>query len=75
MCSVWITLDLQPERLTLLIADDGFGFDPASESYLNGRHLGLTSIRERAAELGGTMELHSRPGEGTEVMVVVPRTR
>src|SRR5207237_6443987 len=48
-CDVAITLDLKPDQLILHVADDGSGFDPSSESYLNARHLGLTSMRERAA--------------------------
>jgi signal transduction histidine kinase len=74
-CNVAISLDLQPEGLRLHVADDGYGFDPSSESYLSSRHLGLTSMRERAAELGGTLELRSQPGRGTDVIVVVPRNR
>jgi signal transduction histidine kinase len=74
-CNVAISLDMQPEQLLLRVADDGYGFDLDSESYLSSRHLGLTSMRERAAELGGTLDLHSRPGQGTEVTVVVPRNR
>jgi two-component system sensor histidine kinase DegS len=42
---------------------------------LSSRHLGLTSMRERAAEIGGALDLRSRPGQGTEVVVVVPRNR
>jgi signal transduction histidine kinase len=75
MCNVAITLDMQPEQLRLRVADDGNGFDPSGESYLSSRHLGLTSMRERAAEIGGTLELGSQPGQGTEVIVVVPRNR
>ncbi len=74
-CDVKITLDLQPEQLRLHVADDGKGFDPAAENYLGNRHLGLTSMRERAAELGGAMDLRSQPGSGTEVIVTVPRSR
>ncbi|MFL5801158.1 MAG: GAF domain-containing protein [Roseiflexaceae bacterium] len=74
-CDVRITLDLQPEQLCLRVVDGGNGFDLSSESYLSSRHLGLTSMRERAAELGGTLELRSQPGGGTEVIVVVPRSR
>jgi signal transduction histidine kinase len=59
----------------LRVVDGGNGFDLSSESYLSSRHLGLTSMRERAAELGGTLELRSQPGGGTEVIVVVPRSR
>jgi signal transduction histidine kinase len=72
-CNVAIALDLQPDRTTLRVADDGAGFDLAVLEPSNGRHLGLISMRERAAEIGGSLDLHSCPGQGTEVVVVVPR--
>jgi signal transduction histidine kinase len=72
-CNVAIALDLQPDRTTLRVADDGAGFDLAVLEPSNGRHLGLVSMRERAAEIGGSLDLHSYPGQGTEVVVVVPR--
>ncbi len=74
-CRVTIALDLQPDRITLRVVDDGVGFDLGVFDPLSGRHMGLTSMRERAAELGGQMELRSQPGKGTEVVVVVPRDR
>ncbi|MBK9712981.1 MAG: GAF domain-containing sensor histidine kinase [Kouleothrix sp.] len=74
-CRVTITLDLQPEQITLQVVDDGAGFDINVLDPLSGRHLGLTSMRERAAELGGRMALRSEPGKGTKVVVVVPRDR
>jgi signal transduction histidine kinase len=55
------------------VADDGAGFDLAVLEPSNGRHLGLISMRERAAEIGGSLDLRSCPGQGTEVVVVVPR--
>lgn len=48
------------------ISDDGGGFDP-SDASLRSHHLGLTSMEERAAELGGRLTIDSRPGEGTTV--------
>jgi signal transduction histidine kinase len=48
------------------ISDDGVGFDPASAD-LRSRHLGLTSMEERARELGGRLEIRSAPGTGTTV--------
>ncbi len=74
-CDVKITLDLQPDQLRLHVVDDGKGFDLNAEHLLGSRHLGLTSMRERAAEIGGVLELHSQLGAGTEVIVVVPRNR
>ena len=72
-CRVEILLDLQPEQVLLRVRDDGAGFDMEVLAPSIGRHLGLTSMRERAAELGGRFELSSQPGRGTEVVVVVPR--
>jgi signal transduction histidine kinase len=56
------------ERVRLAIRDDGTGFDP--EDARNGG-FGLTSMRERAAAIGGELTISSRLGEGTEVEVVV----
>lgn len=56
-------------RLVLEVTDDGVGFDP--EARFPG-HLGLKSMRERAAAVGGTLEISSRPGTGTQVRATVP---
>jgi signal transduction histidine kinase len=57
--------------LTVEVSDDGIGFDPAGTD-LRSRHLGLTSMEERARELGGRLEIRSRPGAGTTVRLEVP---
>jgi signal transduction histidine kinase len=48
------------------VSDDGAGFDPDRVD-LRSRHLGLTSMEERAQELGGRLEIRSAPGTGTTV--------
>jgi signal transduction histidine kinase len=53
------------------VSDDGAGFDPAAPD-LRARHLGLTSMEERARELGGRLEILSSPGAGTTVRLEVP---
>jgi signal transduction histidine kinase len=58
-------------RLALSVADDGRGFDVAAPG-VRGRRLGLTSMEERAAELGGRLAISSRAGEGTTVRLEVP---
>jgi signal transduction histidine kinase len=58
-------------RLALSVADDGRGFDVLAPG-VRGRRLGLTSMEERAAELGGRLTIESRPGEGTTVRLEVP---
>jgi len=57
--------------LTLEVADDGSGFDPARPE-LRSKHLGLTSMEERARELGGRLEIRSAHGSGTTVALEVP---
>jgi signal transduction histidine kinase len=53
----------------LTIVDDGAGFDVDAVS---AKGLGLISMRERLEPLGGTLEIHSRPGAGTRLKAFVP---
>lgn len=71
--NVAITLEFGSERVRLQISDDGQGFDVAATPSGDGRHLGVLSMRERAAEIGGTMDIRSSVGSGTQVTVLVPR--
>jgi signal transduction histidine kinase len=57
--------------LSVEVTDDGIGFDP-TDPELRSHHLGLTSMEERARELGGTLTLDARPGTGTVVSLEVP---
>jgi nitrate/nitrite-specific signal transduction histidine kinase len=49
------------------VEDDGVGFDPAAA-----RGVGLAGLRDRAAQVGGAVDVASVPGEGTRVTVRVP---
>lgn len=71
-CAVEIDLSIQPDVIQLRIKDDGCGFDPAAVQPSGGQHLGLVGMRERAAELNGMLAITSQPGQGTEIVVVVP---
>ncbi len=71
--NVQITLEFGTEQIRVRVSDDGQGFDIDATPSGDGRHLGMLSMRERAAEIGGTMELRSAVGSGTEVIVSVPR--
>ena len=66
---VTIRLSNQEHEITLEVCDNGRGFDPAS-SFPG--HLGLRSMRERIAKVGGTLALESVPGKGTSIRVRVP---
>lgn len=67
---VRITLRVNSEQIQLCVEDDGCGFVPAD--HLHGESFGLTSMRERARNLGGFFSLYSQPGSGTRVVVFVP---
>ena len=60
-------------RLTLIVEDDGRGFDPSHDP--GGDHYGLIGMRERADALGAHLVVESQPGQGTRVSVEleVPR--
>jgi signal transduction histidine kinase len=59
------------DGVLLEILDNGRGFDPDEADHLSGR-LGLQSMEERAAQIGATFELASRPYKGTSVRVRIP---
>ena len=56
-------------RIALDVSDDGAGFDARGDFP---GHLGLRSMRERAARLGGTLEIESTPGRGTRISARMP---
>lgn len=68
---VAVELDYGDERMSLRVADDGCGFDPATAMQAPG-HYGLVNMRERAGQVRGTITIESTPGNGTEIETVVP---
>lgn len=58
-------------EVVLRVVDDGRGFDPDAR-LVRARRLGLTSMQERAASLGGTLAVTSAPGAGTTVELRFP---
>src|SRR3981081_283116 len=70
-CSVYLgTGDFSPKAgyISLQVHDNGCGLD------LTQHHegLGIFGMRERAALLGGTLHIQSRPGHGTTVQALLP---
>jgi signal transduction histidine kinase len=57
--------------VSVFIRDRGKGFDPATVS--DDRRGLRDSVHGRLTRLGGTVEIRSAPGEGTEVELVLPR--
>ena len=71
---VRIVFAFENHRASVTVQDNGQGFDPGVWSEDSGKHVGLRVMRERAEEVGGSLSLHSIPGQGTEVVVEVPVT-
>jgi signal transduction histidine kinase len=64
-----VSLRYEPPDAVLEIDDDGRGFDLEA---VPGHGYGLDNLRERAAGLGGTLELASNPGQGTTMRLTFP---
>jgi signal transduction histidine kinase len=59
-------------EVTLLVEDDGCGFELAPTLHQIDKSLGLTGMQERAALIGGQCEIRSTPGTGTTLRVRIP---
>lgn len=74
-CASSVTAELRQvgDHIQMRIADDGIGFDPHQVNAVpEKRHLGIISMYERTAIVGGTLDLFSVPGKGTTVQVNMP---
>jgi PAS domain S-box-containing protein len=69
---VRIALSQDHACIRLEVSDNGVGFDTGSE---HPGHFGLNTMRERATELGGSLEIDSRPQAGTTVQAIIPASR
>jgi signal transduction histidine kinase len=69
---VELILNQSVDHITLCISDDGQGFE---DGYVDGGHLGLQIMHERADNIGADMTISSRSGQGTEIVVIWPGTR
>ncbi|HEX5493304.1 MAG TPA: sensor histidine kinase [Mycobacteriales bacterium] len=71
--SVEITAWIRDGTATLMIDDDGRGFDEAElGERLGGGHFGLRSLGDLLADAGGRLEVRSAPGQGTRVEAEIP---
>jgi signal transduction histidine kinase len=65
--------ELASNFLTITIQDDGRGFDAGLAAHQSGLgRLGLVGMRERVALVGGTLNIDTAPGEGTNVVAEIP---
>jgi signal transduction histidine kinase/ligand-binding sensor domain-containing protein len=71
---VQIALSFDDKRIVMRVSDDGRGFEPGQHEAApdTGHHLGLLTMRERAARVRGRIEITSSPGHGTTIETSVP---
>ena len=73
--NVHVRLARDEATVELIVQDDGIGLDAsmwAATAARNQRRLGLKGMRERAALLGGSVDVESRPGAGTSIKACFP---
>ena len=71
--SVRIALTFESDRVILTVCDDGCGFEPNEHvAPAAAEHLGLLTMRERAARIRGQLAIISRPGHGTTIETSAP---
>jgi two-component system NarL family sensor kinase len=71
--AVQVGITRRAGRVVLTITDDGKGFDPAMvASYVADGHIGLGSLLARFDAMGGSMEIDSVAGRGTQVTATSP---
>jgi two-component system sensor histidine kinase UhpB len=68
-CPTKISVSLKQvhENIELNVTDNGKGFDPSS-----GKGNGLSNMKKRAEEMGGTTKIIAAPGEGTTILTSIP---
>jgi signal transduction histidine kinase len=67
--SVSIVLTRKADAVSVIVEDDGVGFEPGRET---GDGVGLLGMRERVGLFGGRVVIESRPGAGTTIVAEVP---
>ena len=67
-----VQLEYGPAEIALEVRDNGRGFETGEDAEAEPGHFGLTGMRERAAEIGGRLDVTSEPGTGTTVRLQAP---
>jgi signal transduction histidine kinase len=63
-----LVLDISKDQICLEVSDNGVGFNPLTDFP---GHLGLKSMRERAEQCHGQLQIKSDPGQGTKVQFII----
>ncbi|QQE74825.1 sensor histidine kinase [Brevibacillus composti] len=67
-----VSVEASALQICVRVKDNGIGFVPDEKSRLP-NHYGLLGMKERIAEVGGTLQISSCPEQGTEIVAIVPK--
>lgn len=67
-----VCVELNTSKALITVTDDGKGFDASQIDSCNGSHFGLVFMRERMAEIGGSLTIVSMPNGGTVLKLEAP---
>jgi two-component system, chemotaxis family, CheB/CheR fusion protein len=67
-----VLLERRDNQVVLIVEDDGVGFHATEQAGDGDKGMGLIGMRERAALVGGTLQIESQPKKGTTIFVRVP---
>jgi len=70
--NVSISIGMNRTQALVTVSDDGAGFDSNEIGTVGNGHFGLAFMRERMQQIGGSMDIESRPGAGTMLTLHVP---
>ncbi len=68
---ITVFLNYETSQVRLELRDNGNGFDPLNVGQPSSGHFGLLDMRERAEKIGARFSLVSRPGNGTEILLLI----
>ncbi len=69
---VFVSLAQIDHHIQVVVEDAGRGFDSQQVLDPGDSHFGLQIMRERAESIGGKLEIHSQPGHGTRLTLLIP---
>ncbi len=71
-----VTIEFNSDKTTMTISDNGKGFEIDEDpGFIQAGKMGLAGMRERAELLGGSLTIHTRPDQGTKVILEIPGER
>lgn len=68
-----LTIKVDDEFVQAVVEDHGVGFEYRGPERRKGSHFGMMIMRERAEQVGGSVEVESAPSKGTRITVRLPR--